>query len=487
MQNSAANHHDNALRLASAGRLEEALEEFQQAIVLEPGNSVIHFNFGFACHQLGRLVDATQAYARAVELSPEFFDAWLNLAAALKTAHEPQAAVVAAQTAVSLRPNSPAAQLNLGNALKARGDISGAQAAYKQATVLEPQNPRHWLNLANLLRDCGNLGDALPLFQKAVAIAPNFAEAHRDLAFALFITGDLQAGWEENEWRWTTDEMSRKRRSFERPRWEGESIQGKTLLIYTEQGSGDAIQFARYATLAADWGARVVLECPAELARLLGTVRGVVKVIARGEPLPAFDYHAALLSLPRIFRTSLATVPREVPYVAVLPQARLAAASVLGGRPSNKRRIGLVWAGNPAHVNDRNRSLPAEALVPLLLQEGMEFYSLQMGSCALDWDRLRGPGKSSLNLTQNVHDFADTAGVIDQLDLVISVDTSVAHLAGALGRPVWLFLPYAPDWRWLLQREDSPWYPTMRLFRQHRPGDWHSVVQMAITRLTSGE
>jgi hypothetical protein len=254
------------------------------------------------------------------------------------------------------------------------------------------------------------------------------------------------------------------------------------VLVYTEQGYGDAIQFVRYVPALAELGATVILESQSSLTRLFQTVEGVKEVIARGEALPVFDFHIALLSLPGNFNTNLETIPRRVPYLSV-PQD-LAHSVVLPAIP-NKAKIGLVWAGNPQHLNDRNRSLSVEILKPLIDSAAAEFFSLQIGERALEWRLLRGSQADATDLTNGIRDYADTAVRVQQLDLVISVDTSVAHLAGALGKPIWLLLPFAPDWRWLLNREDSPWYPTMRLFRQARPGGWPLIVQRVIDSLRS--
>lgn len=475
MTTDAASHQAEAMRLANAGRLTEAVPHFERARQLDPRNPVLHFNCGFALQQLNRLVDAAQAYRTAIELAPGFFDAWNNLSAALKAGDQVDAAVIAARQAVALRPNSSPGYLNLGNALKAAGDWRGAENAYRQALAIEPSNPRNQLNLANTLREMGRIAEAMPLFREAVRTNPSFAEAHRDLAFAMLLSGDLQPGWIENEWRWQTPEMARQRRQYKQPAWNGESLAGRTVLVYTEQGFGDAIQFVRYVPLIAARGGRVILECQPALARLFRTVDGTTEVVIRGEELPAFDLHVPLLNLPRIFGTSLQSIPASAPYLRAPGEAL---AHVSNAIPHSARRnIGLVWAGNPSHLNDRNRSLPPQTLRPLFELSEIEFYSLQVSGS------VRGTGSPiqegwwcAADLSGRINDYADTAALIDRLDLVISVDTSVAHLAGAMAKPIWLLLPFAPDWRWMLGRDDSPWYPTMRLFRQPEPKDWAAVI-----------
>jgi Flp pilus assembly protein TadD len=464
-------HHSEAMRLASAGNLSEAVGHFETATRLQPKNAAWHFNCGLAWQQLNQLPKAIAAYRKALDLAPDFFDTWSNLSAAFKAAGDFEAAVDAGQKAVILRPRAAGAHLNLGNALKARGDWPAAESAYRLAGTLDPANPRIQLNLANTWRELGRVPEALALLREVVLKHPRFAEAHRDLAFALLLAGDLRAGWTENEWRWETEELVRKRRAFNQPAWVGEDLAGRRLLVYTEQGFGDAIQFVRYVAPAIQRGGKVILECQPELKRLFQTLKGVEQLLVRGEPLPQFDFHAPLLSLPRIFDTTLDSVPHDVPYLSVPSEMAMPLADMRGGP-----KVGLVWAGNPSHLNDRARSMPLEALSPLLDLGGVHFFSLQIGERASDLKRSKLMEKMA-ELNSPMKDFAATAAIIEQLDLVISVDTSVAHLTGALAKPIWLLLPFAPDWRWLLGRDDTPWYPTMRLFRQPRPGDWAGVIQ----------
>lgn len=467
------------MRLAAAGLLAEAAGQFEAALRLHPGNPVWYYNAALAWHHLNRLPDALGAYRRALELAPDFFDAWNNYSAALKTVGDIPGAVAAAQTAVRLRPDSAGPHLNLGNAIKAEGDLDRAAAAYRRALELNPADPRTQLNLANTLRDAGRLTEALAMLRLTVARHPQMPEAHRDLAFALLLSGDLLSGWVENEWRWQTEEMAPKRRLFQQPRWNGEELAGRTLFVYTEQGFGDAFQFVRYLGLAAARGGSVVLECQPALTGILASAPGVSQIVERGRPLPPFDAQIPLLSLPLALGTTLATIPNATPYLRPPAAAALPLPRVIGSRLG----VGLVWAGNPGHKNDRQRSLPAPELKPLLEVPGVVFYSLQTGERAADWSRF-APSERLIDLSPRLTDFTATAAAIAQLELVICVDTAVAHLAGALGKPVWLLLPYAPDWRWLLGRKDSPWYPTMRLIRQTKPCDWTSVMQTARSLLT---
>ena len=261
-------------------------------------------------------------------------------------------------------------------------------------------------------------------------------------------------------------------RKLPQPLWTGEDLAGKTILLHHEQGLGDTIQFMRYAPLVAARGARIVLELQPALVRLAAGFQGTMEIVAAGSPLPPFDFHCPLLSLPERFATDLATIPVAIPYL--VPETEATARWRRQLAPGAGLKIGLVWAGNPAHQDDRKRSLPLERLMPLLKVPGLRWFSLQVGERAGDIARL--PGGMITDLSQNLTDLAETAAAIANLDLVVAVDTSVVHLAGALGRPVWVLLPFAPDWRWMLGRDDSPWYPSLRLFRQKRPDDWDAVV-----------
>jgi len=271
-------------------------------------------------------------------------------------------------------------------------------------------------------------------------------------------------------------------RNFTKPQWDGRALEGRTLLLHAEQGLGDAIQFIRYLPLMSQRGGRIIIECYAELQRLFQIMAGRCQIVACGQPLPAFDLHCPLLSLPRVFGTTLSNIPHVVPYLHPdAEEARKWHHRLLW--QSRLVNVGLAWMGNPAHKNDRSRSIKLARLAPLGQVPGVRFFSLQKGEAAAE-TKTPPSGMELVDWTQELKDFADTAGLIANLDLVIAVDTAVVHLAGAMGKPVWTLLPFVPDWRWLLEREDSPWYPTMRLFRQNSWGDWDSVITRVVDALS---
>jgi hypothetical protein len=323
------------------------------------------------------------------------------------------------------------------------------------------------------LQDRLQYGEAAGHYRRALEVDGEYADAHWNLSLALLTMGNMPEGWREYEWRWKMRGLFQPR-SFARPLWDGKAAQGRTILLHAEQGMGDTLQFIRYAPLVAERGLTVIVECQQEVAELVRGVRGIHQVVARGQQLPAFDVHCPLLTLPLLFGTTVESIPAQAPYLAadrLLQEQwreRLAASA-----PGLK--AGLVWAGKPTHRKDSRRSCALSAFAPLARVEGISWHSLQKGEAA---QQAAHPpeGMQLTDWTDEMKDFSVTAALVANLDLCISVDTSVAHLAGALGKPVWTLLPYEPDWRWMLGREDSPWYPTMRLFRQELPGQWGPVM-----------
>lgn len=466
------------LELQSQGRIDDAISSFKKAINLNPKFPAPFFSLGALLQQLGYIEDAIALYQRVLELSPEHSDTFNILGSAFQAKGLIGRAIESYQKAIEFNPDSYMAHNNLGSALKLIGNIDEATEHYRIALRLNPHFPEALNNLGNAFRDTNKIEMAIDSYRKGILLKPEFADPHLNLAYAFLLSGRFEEGWHEYEWRWKIKEPLHK---LSQPLWTGEDRPGQTILLYAEQGFGDTIHFVRYASMVAEKGLKVIAGCQRELKSLIGSVKGISQVVAFGEPSPGFDIRCPLLSLPGIFKTSMASIPSEVPYI--FPGEDIV--SHWGGILSGHRKelnIGIAWAGSPGHVNDRNRSLPLEMLEPLMDIKNAAFFSLQK--------ELANPNDIELmkkmnirDYTGDIRDFSDTAGIIMNLDLVISVDTSVVHLAGALGRPVWTLLPFSPDWRWLLDRDDSPWYPTMRLFRQPSPGDWTSVINKVIADL----
>jgi tetratricopeptide (TPR) repeat protein len=480
-------NHAEALHLlgvlaGQVGRNDVAVDLIRRAIAFRPNYPEAHSNLGGVLMVNGRLDEAMAACRQAIALNPNLPEAHYNLGNVLRDKGQLGEAIAAFRQAIALRGNYAEAHNNLGNAMKDKGQLDEAIAACRQATVFRPNYAEAHYNLGIALHDRGQLDEAIAAYRRAVVLRPNYAEAHQNLSLALLARGDFQQGWEEYEWRWKCKDLPSPPRDFAQPQWDGCPLEDRTVLLHTEQGLGDAIQFIRYLPLVAQRGGRIILECQAELQRLFQTIAGSCQIVARGQPLPAFDLHCPLQSLPRVFGTNLANVPHIVPYLhpdaedARRWQHRLAS-------HSPNVRVGLAWAGSPTHKNDRNRSIKLARLAPLGQVPGVRFFSLQKGEAAAE-AKTPPPGMELVDWTEELKDFADTAALIDNLDLVIAVDTAVVHLAGAMGKLVWTLLPFVADWRWLLERQDSPWYPTMRLFRQPRIGDWDSVVTRVVEALS---
>jgi tetratricopeptide (TPR) repeat protein len=463
-----------AIQHQQAGRLREAEILYRQILAADPRHADALHMLGLGAFQAGRYEAAIELIRQAIASKPNYPEAYGNLGLALYENGQVDEAVAAYRQAIALKPDYPEAHGNLGNALVEKGSLDEAVAACLQAIALRRNYPEAHYNLGGALKAKGQLEQAIAAYRRAIALRPDFADAHFNLALALLLQGNFLRGWEEYEWRWRSRDFRAARRSFPQPQWDGGPLEGRTILLHTEQGFGDTLQFIRYLPLVAQRGGRVIVRCREGLRRLLQTMGADVPILEKGEPLPAFDVHCPLLSLPRLFATDLASIPRDVPYL----HADAAAAEVWRDRladHSASLKVGLVWAGSPTHRNDRNRSTKLAGFAPLARIPGMRFVSLQKGDAAAE---AKSPpeGMELSDPTEELHDFADTAALVAALDLVIAVDTSVVHLAGALGKPVWVLLPFAPDWRWLLDRSDSPWYPTMRLFRQQRAGEWDHVI-----------
>ena len=469
-----AQAHSNLGRaLQAQGNLEEATDIFRQAIAINPDLAEAHNNLGYALAEQGLPEPAIQSLRRALALRPDFPEALNNSGMVLESQGLPEEAIMALQHALALRPDYAEAHNNLGNALKALGRLDEAARSYRRALELQPDYAEAHNNLGQALQAQGLVEAALACFDTALALRPALAQAHWNKAIALLLSGDFAAGWPLYEWRWQALGPRVARRHFSEPLWLGEtSLAGRTILLHHEQGLGDTLQMLRYVPVLAGLGARVVVEVPETLAAVAATASGSPTIVTEGTPLPPFDVQCPFMSLPLALKTTLASIPGTMPYLRAPAQAVLDWRDRLGER--RRRRAGLVWSGAVGHRHDRQRSLPALQLLPLL-ELDVEFHSLQKEYRPGD---LNVPALASRvrDWSGQLGNLAATAGLIEELDLVITVDTAVAHLAGALGKPVWLLLPFAPDYRWLLERTDSPWYPTMRLFRQPAFGNWEAVI-----------
>ncbi len=486
------------------GRLEEAEKHFSRAIALRPDCSETHEHLSGVLRRQGRLEEARASFERALEHDPNNVVALQNLGNLLVNSGELDAAITYFDRALALQPDMAQAHNGKGAALHELGRLDEAETSYRKALASKPDYADAYCNFGNLERKRGRAAEAIEYYERALALNPDLSEAHSNLGMALvgerrlgearrhydravalepglgnarwnrslldLLEGKFEAGWQDYDVRRFRKQTAP--RSFAQPIWRGEPLNGARILLHAEQGLGDAIQFMRYAPLVQAAGGTVILDVKPSVVRLAKQLPGVAELVASGDPLPAFEWQCPLLSLPMAFKTSLATIPESVPYLRAPEDARRKAEQIAW--PKTDKRIGLVWSGNAEFSEDRLRSIRPSAFGSLFAMEGLQFYSLQFGPAASQLKEVDSP---IVDLTPSIEDFADTAALIEKLDLVISVDTAVAHLAGALAKPVWTLLPFAPDWRWMLDREDSPWYPTMRLFRQPRVGDWASVIE----------
>jgi Tfp pilus assembly protein PilF len=423
--------------------------------------------------RLGKNDMALASYDRALKVRPDYAEALCNRGVTLHELKRFAEALASYDRAVKVRPHYAEALYNRGNTLKELGRLEEALASYDRALKARPDYAEALCNRGITLHKLKRFEEALASYDRALKVRPNLAEAHFNEAACRLLIGDFDRGWEKNEWRWATEQQRNKKWNFAQPQWTGqEDIAGRTILLHSEQGLGDTIQFCRYVPLVAARAGRVILGVPRTLRELMSTLPGVAQIASKGDPLPDFDIHCPLLSLPLAFGTRLETIPSATPYLRASAPAVTEWNARLG--PGTRPRIGLAWSGHPMHENDHNRSIGLSTLLPLLGLNATNV-SLQQDVRAGDATVLQGRS-DLLHFGDQLKTFSDTAALISNLDLVISVDTSIAHLAGALAKPVWVLLPFLPDWRWLLDREDSPWYPTARLFRQDDTRQWDNVI-----------
>ena len=527
-------NHFDALQLLGtlalqSGRWDEGIELLRKAVAINAMQAPIHSNLAFAYNAVSRFKEALSSADRAVSLRRDFGDAWNNRGNALAGLDIPQEALHSYERAIALKPDFAQALNNRACVLRDLGRPVDALESCDRAIALWPDYADAWSNRGNALGDLGRPEEARTSYQRAIAIAPNLvdawnnqglclielnqreeallnyrhalslapdhAETHWNESLCLLQVGRLEEGWRKYEWRWQRNRIKASQRTFEQPLWlGGEPIAGKTILLHAEQGLGDTLQFCRYATLVSKLDARVVLEVPAELLTLLANLDGVAQIVEQGTPLPPFDYHCPLLSLPLAFKTSVSTIPSATPYLYADADRAQQWRARIGDGDESRLKVGLVWAGgNRAGVAelrniDARRSIALAQLKPLLDLPFVQYYSLQKGAPAQQLSQLQSEqagGQEVIDYADELTDFADTAALVENLDLIISVDTSTAHLAGAMGKPVWILNRFDTCWRWMLERDDSPWYPSARLFRQPALGDWENVIESVRTALKS--
>ncbi len=490
--NVAAAHNNLGNALLDLRRPADALASYDKAITLKPDYAMAHNNRGNVLHELKRPADALVSYDRAIALNPDFATAHYNRGLALEDLKRPADALSSYDKAIALKPDYAEAYNNRGNALKNLNHPADALASCDKAIALKPDYAMAHNNRGNALLDLKRPEDALASYDKAIALKPDFAEAHWNQSLCLLLLGRFEQGWRQYEWRKKGDKAIATR-SFPQPLWLGEEkITGKTLFIWWEQGLGDTIQFCRYAKLAEARGAKVIMSVQQPLHGLLKQISPTIQIIGPDEVPTDFDYHCPLLSLPLAFRTTLETIPANIPYLRANVEKSLFWKEKLGEK--SKPRIGLVWSGGfrPNQpdlwaVNSR-RNIPLAKLVALKNPK-IEYHSLQKGQPAeaelAELKRTKWDGPDIIDFTSLLNDFSDTAALVENLDLVIAVDTATAHLAGAMGKPVWILNRFDTCWRWLLDRDDSPWYPSARLFRQQQIGNWAGVIDRAKNELRS--
>ncbi|MCE1182827.1 MAG: tetratricopeptide repeat protein [Rhodocyclales bacterium] len=467
-------HYNRGNLHAQLGQHTQALTDYTQALARAPQHADCHNNRGLSQQAVGDYAGACASYAQAIALRPAFAEAHYNQGNALQKLGRYAEAVASYQHSIALRPQHPDAWCNLGVAQGELGEIEAALASYDRAIALRQGFAQAYYQRGNLLYRHQRVTDAIASYDQAIAQQPDFDDAQWNKSLALLLLGNFAEGWALYEGRWSLPGFSTPKRDFGVPQWRGDfSLRGRRILLHSEQGLGDTLQFCRYGTLLAEQGAEVILEVPAELVSLCASLPGVSQVLPWGRPLPVLDAHCPLLSLPLACGTRLESIPAFPSYLFASEAAKAIWAERLG--PASALRVGLVWRGSPSHRGNHKRSIPLATLLSHL-PRGPEYLCLQQ--------EIDQSERALLSTRPDVRlfpglltDFAATAALCAHLDLVISIDTSVAHLAAALGRTTWILLPYAPDWRWLLQRDDNPWYPSVRLFRQENEGQWAAALQ----------
>jgi Tfp pilus assembly protein PilF len=465
---------------ADEGRTGAALEWAQRALAADPRSSRAHYTLGRVHQADTRMREAEAAYRASIALDAGQARAHNNLGCVLQMQGRLDEAIASFRLALGLDPSLAQAQQNLASLTGEPALLEKAAAGYRKQVAADPRNALACHDLGNVYRELGRMDEAIALFDEAIRRDAQCAEAHYARALALLQMGRWEEAWAEHEWRWRVRGRTASR-GFAQPLWDGSDLGGRTLLLHAEQGLGDSIQFARYASLAARRCGALVIECQAPLVRLFASLKGVARVVASGEPLPAFDVHLPFMSLARVFRTTPHSVPWSGAYLQPEPER---VKRLSRPRTAGVREAGLVWGGLPQQQDNRRRSIGLARLAPLAALPGFRFVSLQKGEAAAELTNAP-PGLDVVDRAGDLNDLADTAAVIAGLDLVISVDTSVAHLAGAMAAPTWVLARHDADWRWLGEAGRTPWYPTARVFRQDEEGHWASAVRRLAAELAA--
>jgi tetratricopeptide (TPR) repeat protein len=473
-------YKDYGTFLARAKQFDKAIEQFNIALRLFPNFALVYSDRGNALEKLDRLDEAIADYNRAITLAPRIFGFYNNRGNAFLRKKQFSEALSDFKRAIELNPNFAGAFCGQGNVLADLKRREEALAAYDKALSLKPDLGNAWLGRGNVFGSLKRYDDAFAAYDKALALEPALAQAHYNEGLLRLSLGEMESGWIRCEYRWETQQFRARKRNFLQPLWLGDSdIKDKTILLHPEQGLGDALLACRFVPKVAALGAKVILEVQSPLKSLLRGFGGVSMLIGRGDAIPHFDVHCPLMSLPLAFKTTIETIPSVVPYITVPQDAIDKWRSKLSAQ---KLKVGIAWAGNPDFDGDRDRSILLKNILPVTRIDGIKYFSLQKDLRDAD-DELLNANPYIVRVDKEINDFEDTAAIIMSLDLVISSDTSIVNLAGALGRPVWVLLPFLSDWRWLLDRDDTPWYPTARLFRQRNEGDWATVLDDVCTAL----
>lgn len=466
----------NAWASLQTGDLAGAEQTSREILRSEPSAARVWLVLGTVSHLRGNPDEAVACYQQALELRPDLSEAWSNLGLIRQWQGATDEAVEHFRRALELNPDFADAYNHLAISLHGRGEREEAVRLLRRALELNPDLADAHHNLGNALRSQGEPVEALACYDRALALKPDHADMHLSRALLRIQIGDYEGGWPEYEWRWRCRGYSLP--TFTQPPWDGGNLAGRTILLYADHGLGDALQFVRYAPLVRRRGGRVIVACRKPLARLIASCSGVERVVVENDPVPEFDTYAPLMSLPAVFGTTVSTVPTGIPYLHADRQSIARWRRKLAPEPGLK--VGIMWQGNPAYGRDHERSFRLAHLAPLAKIPGVRFVSLQHGP-ATEQIRAVADQFAVRNLGNRLGDFLEIAGAMKSLDLIIAPDSAVAHLAGALGLPVWLALPFDADFRWLFGRDDSPWYPAHRLFRQRQPGDWDNVfARMAV-------